>query len=282
MINKVFKTILILSLCLGISMPAYTAVSVSDGSAFVTKVEFDSDMNNLDNRMAVLENSLDAKIDSLVSAYLTRNGIWNGRKQELTTYNGLSNTPTNTQIFSLYKSGLKANMNVKVDGVADGCYKLVERTDKTGLAHVKIATYGTGIQIVTMNSSKWPFSGYTYQGSYFSDHRYMRDGVRYSGAVNLHLYVNTVQVYQDEVINCELAFDEFNKDTGIGLYEATWIAGWNDKELNAYFFVSKDDEIEWNMIYTAGYGEYWNNSNFSVEPIRGDDFGVELKEVTIY
>ena len=33
--------------------------------------------------MAQLENSLDAKIDSLVSSYLTRNGIWNGAKQTM-------------------------------------------------------------------------------------------------------------------------------------------------------------------------------------------------------
>ena len=83
MINKVFKTILILSLCLGITLPSNAAVSVSDGSAFVTKSEFEADVNNLSNRMAQLENSLDAKIDSLVSAYLTRNGIWNGAKQTL-------------------------------------------------------------------------------------------------------------------------------------------------------------------------------------------------------
>ena len=55
-----------------------------------------------------------------------------------------------------------------------------------------------------------------------------------------------------------------------------------EKDGESYFFVSKDDEIEWNMIYTAGYGEYWNNSSFNVEVIRGDNFSIELKEVTIY
>ena len=59
------------------------AISVSDGSAFVTKAEFAADLNNLSNRMSSLENSLDAKIDSLVSSYLSRNGIWNGEKQEV-------------------------------------------------------------------------------------------------------------------------------------------------------------------------------------------------------
>ena len=81
MINKIFKTGLILAICVGISIPTNAAVSVSDGSAFVTKAEFSADLNNLSNRMAQLENSLDAKIDSLVSSYLTRNGIWNGARQ---------------------------------------------------------------------------------------------------------------------------------------------------------------------------------------------------------
>ena len=83
MLRKMFKTILVLSLCLGVALPANAAVSVSDGSAFVTKAEFSADLNNLSNRMAQLENSLDAKIDSLVSSYLTRNGIWNGANQTL-------------------------------------------------------------------------------------------------------------------------------------------------------------------------------------------------------
>ena len=81
MINKIFKTILIFTIVVGISLPTNAAVSVSDGSAFVTKAEFAADVNNLSNRMAQLENSLDAKIDSLVSSYLTRNGIWNGKAQ---------------------------------------------------------------------------------------------------------------------------------------------------------------------------------------------------------
>ena len=87
MLNRIFKTILVLSLCIGISLPTNAAVSVSDGSAFVTKAEFAADLNNLSNRMAQLENSLDAKIDSLVSSYLTRNGIWNGARQEVVSEN---------------------------------------------------------------------------------------------------------------------------------------------------------------------------------------------------
>ena len=80
MLKSIFKKIFIISLCF-INIVSHAAISVSDGSAYVTKAEFSADLNNLSNRMAQLENSLDSKIDSLVSTYLKRNGIWNGKKQ---------------------------------------------------------------------------------------------------------------------------------------------------------------------------------------------------------
>ena len=79
---KILKLFVCLLLILSTSLVnSLAAISVSDGSAFVTKAEFAADLNNLSNRMSSLENSLDAKIDSLVSSYLSRNGIWNGEKQ---------------------------------------------------------------------------------------------------------------------------------------------------------------------------------------------------------
>ena len=84
---KIFKLFVSISLILTISLiNSFAAISVSDGSAFVTKAEFAADLNNLSNRMSSLENSLDAKIDSLVSSYLSRNGIWNGEKQTFLDY----------------------------------------------------------------------------------------------------------------------------------------------------------------------------------------------------
>lgn len=82
MMKSIFKKLFIISLCF-INIVSHAAVSVSDGSAFVTKAEFSADLNNLSTRMAQLENSLDATIDSLVSTYLKKNGIWNGKKQTL-------------------------------------------------------------------------------------------------------------------------------------------------------------------------------------------------------
>ena len=128
MIMKLFKTILVLSLCLGISIPSNAAVSVSDGSAFVTNAEFNSDVNNLENRMASLENSIDAKIDSLVSSYLTRNGIWNGVKQELTDAVKDKKEHSFKAAFTAGNRGTKAESIQRIKEV------IVAKTSKAGMA----------------------------------------------------------------------------------------------------------------------------------------------------
>ena len=89
-ILKLSKKFLLLALMIVLPINNFAAVSVSDGSAFVSKSEFSASLNNMSNRISIIENTLDAKIDSLVSSYLSRNGIWNGDKQTVvstgTTY----------------------------------------------------------------------------------------------------------------------------------------------------------------------------------------------------
>ena len=138
MLKKIFKTIFIMSLCVGISLPTNAAVSVSDGSAFVTKAEFAADLNNLSNRMAQLENSLDAKIDSLVSSYLTRNGIWNGAKQTVLLDNQQMN-PTNWDgynwlcWFSPLRTTNRSLSSIPCWTVNSKKYKAIEKCTKAGM-----------------------------------------------------------------------------------------------------------------------------------------------------
>ena len=175
MLKKIFKTILVLSICVGISLPTNAAVSVSDGSAFVTKAEFAADLNNLSNRMAQLENSLDAKIDSLVSSYLTRNGIWNGARQSLinnTIKYGLKSKSTKSTTFKNY-------MNLETSGaklVAYDCYEfvtvgnhdyltLIESVTKSGLLVISLVD-GTTIQsnqLLTL-----PYGATGFNGAYMN------------------------------------------------------------------------------------------------------------------
>ena len=146
MLNRVFKTILVLSICVGITLPTNAAVSVSDGSAFVTKSEFSSNLNNLTNRMAQLENSLDAKIDSLVSSYLTRNGIWNGAKQEVLL----------VKDDILPKKVTSSNYQAVVnDTLASGTY--IDSLNKSGMF---VCTYSyRNKNGVNDNRTRWGYSG---------------------------------------------------------------------------------------------------------------------------
>ena len=281
MFSKIKITISIL-LCFAISFSSFAAVSVSDGSAFVTKSEFSADFDNLDNRMALLENSLDAKIDSLVSSYLTRNGIWNGRKQELSTYTGLTNAITYNHLYNMYLSGRTKNFNQLVDGGTATKFTLVEKLDKAGLVHVRLNTTGTGIKMITVTAASG-LDGYRFNGTSFTGHNYYRDGVRYTGGVNVYIYNKGEQVYQEEVINCNMQIEESASDTGLH-YGASWNAKWVDKTLNAYFFAAKDDKVEWNMIYNAAYGEYWTAASGGLgnETIRGQVFKIKFQDVTVY
>lgn len=81
--KNLIKRLFILNLIFTLSFPTYSAISVSDGSAFVTKAEFQKDKNNLDQRVKYIKNSLNTKIDNIVSSYLSRNGIWNREAQTL-------------------------------------------------------------------------------------------------------------------------------------------------------------------------------------------------------
>lgn len=103
-----YKKFIVLFVCISVTLPTNAAVSVSDGSAFVTKSEFNADVNNLQNRMAFLENSLDTKIDNLVSSYLTRNGIWNGEKQQV--LNNLGHTCSTSGGQNLFQNITKSGL----------------------------------------------------------------------------------------------------------------------------------------------------------------------------
>ena len=145
------KNILIILIVLSLSIPSYSAVSVADGSAFATKAEFESNLLKLSDRLSLLENSLDAKVDSLVSAYLNRNGIWNGAKQEL------------VERYKKYKYGFTSGSDTNTgtpgtDQTYKPAYLLNLVTDKINLVknntYGKILTYGNLQGILVNNISK--------------------------------------------------------------------------------------------------------------------------------
>ena len=129
--RKLIKTIIIVSIVLYYSF-SYAAISVSDGSAFVAKTEFDSVLSNLTSRLSQMENSLEGKIDSLVSSYLSRNGIWNGVKQTLK--NSKLDVFTSLGTLSM-QTVYDINQSQKI---------IVDELSKTGMAIVNITWSSSG------------------------------------------------------------------------------------------------------------------------------------------
>ena len=157
---KLIKRIISFSLIIAFPVINYAAVSVSDGSAFVSKSEFTSTINNISNRMSLIENTLDAKIDSLVSSYLSRNGIWNGDKQTLaqtsksfTLMNILGNGGSTTvtayyhkkgeTTFGTYTSENVSSVNLTNGRISNIGY-IINNVSKTGLMCLIGKYYSSG------------------------------------------------------------------------------------------------------------------------------------------
>ena len=239
MLKRIFRTILVLSLILGIVIPSNAAVLVSDGSAFVTKSEFDADVNNLSNRMAQLENSLDAKIDSLVSSYITRNGIWNGELQELKT----SKVADYWSDFTLagfdcnYKGKPAFDSSITVGNTTNLRYErflCVESLSKTGMLFGNIEVL-TGYDYV---KKQVPTSSGTDGRNYF----YANDSDRKSNnpyCINnseFSFFINDVCVYS--VVPVNVGVVRSSTTTSANLYFIP-----KPGKYTSMFFVSKGDRL---------------------------------------
>ena len=246
MLKRVFKTILILSICLGITLPTNAAVSVSDGSAFITKSEFDADVNNLSNRMAYLENSLDAKIDSLVSSYLTRNGIWNGEKQTL-EFNIIADFWRNFTLTGLYYTwkSLPSMPSSLTPGVMatlrSGSYDLVKNVTKTGML------FGTLDVLTGYDYAKKAVP--TASGTDGRNYYYSNDGSRkfnnpyVTNCCEVSFWINGICVYSlvpvsSGVIRNIATGSDRNNGAAASLYFVP-----KPGRYNFMFFVSKEDKL---------------------------------------
>ena len=70
-LSKIFKRAMALFIIVIISFNSYAAViSSNDGSAFITKAEFDALVNDFNSRIEDYEKSIDAKIDGAIAEYL--------------------------------------------------------------------------------------------------------------------------------------------------------------------------------------------------------------------
>ena len=67
---KLGKRMLALFIVVLLNINSYAAVSANDGSAFVTKAEFDALVNVFNEQMDAYQSGLNAKIDGAISNYL--------------------------------------------------------------------------------------------------------------------------------------------------------------------------------------------------------------------
>lgn len=264
MLNRIFKTIFILSLCIGISLPANAGnVSVSDGSAFITKSEMSYQLNNLSNRMTQLENSLDSKIDSLVSSYLTRNGIWNGAVQDITNQASAEHS-----FIADWGSG---NIGTKYLVVTHFDEAIILNTTKSGLLFGSFS-YGNKHKGIPNN---WYYGGYM------------------SSAVGW--------VWDQ---NCSIQLSFFEKDSGattqstgniktvVRIADSLGIKNWysgsytliavpmpNWNVIPFQFFVEKNKEIWWKWTDSVSL---YQSSGFATADYEGSTMRVELGEIRVY
>ena len=85
--TKIVKKIIALFLVLLLNINSFAAVvSDNDGSAFITKAEFDSLKNNFQSQLDQYNTSIDSKIDNAIASYLS--GIKMELKSVKNFYNG--------------------------------------------------------------------------------------------------------------------------------------------------------------------------------------------------
>ena len=265
MIIRKSKTILILYLCIAISFTSNAAVSVSDGSAFITSAEFSSDINNLENRLAYLENSMDAKIDSMVSSYLTRNGIWNGAKQELSDAVKEGNEYYFNCTFTTGDRGTKTDSIVKFSDV------IVPKTSKAGMAFGSFV-YGNKHR---GSPNHWYYGLYaTGAGGWIWDHNM---------CITLSFYESEQSVTTatagslKSVVEIGKSIGMRNWDPGGLILLAIPLPAWN--VIPFMFFVEKDKKIWWRWLDECST---WNMTGTKVYSAYDSAISVRLNDFSIY
>ena len=126
MYNKIKRTIAILLIIL-LSMQSYAAiVSDNDGSAFVTKSEFEAMKKDFANQVENYNTSIDGKVDGAIAAYLA--GIKTTKKTIIENmFTNAKKNNKNNLIFALWATPAQA---IDVDDIVAGYF--VGRADGGG------------------------------------------------------------------------------------------------------------------------------------------------------
>ena len=274
MMKILFRTILTISLCIGVSITSNAAVSVSDGSAFVTNAEFRSNLNNLSNRMAQLENSMDAKIDSLVSSYITRNGIWNGAGQEL------SDSVKNNQEIRVAIKFQEGNVGTKVQAVEQFKDRIVERTNKAGMVFGSFS-YGNHHNGVPNNWYYGVYNDNNNQPGWIWDQNLCVTLSFFETEVNDTLQIdanqNPTNGNKKTVVEIGKALANYNFPGNIPITMGIALPEW--KKVPFMFFVEKDKTLWWRWLdELSTYG----TTALKCTSFEGSVIYISIDEIYIY
>ena len=264
MINRFIK-ILLCFLLIIIQISTYANISVSDGSAFVTKSEMSYQLNNLSNRMTQLENSLDSKIDTLVSSYLTRNGVWNGVKQTLNKtqivdiWNNISAITFSCDYKSqLVTSSLTPGTEYKL---RSGSWDLIKKCTKSGMLVGKW-TVMNGYDYMKLKQPSVGSDGrnYSYITQSTSENAYNNPVV--SNTSECSLWINSKCVFSSNPIDRALFRAKRNREESICFMPKAGVE-------TPMVFVNKDDKIvvDYDVAITPQTEDsrnVWQNRTFSV------------------
>lgn len=239
MLKRLFKTIFIITLCLGTVTSTHAAVSyVSDGSAFITKAEFKSLVNEASGRIEALELHVDTQINTLVESFLARNNIWHPQKQTLNSNTTMDLAPCNVTL-----SGNAATGNATIQS-SRVC---IDEIKKSGMMVISLL-YRAKNTSAAGKTFRWGYMGtMTNNGNWQSDNGIELNIIFYEatkkedGTYNPEERKYVCLIGATQGAKREPSTSTYGHLTAIGLSPIEVL-------IPVYFFVTKKSRISWAAI----------------------------------
>ena len=240
MTNKIFKTIMILTICLGITLPSYAAISVSDGSAFMTKAEFMADVNNLSSRIAQLEIDFDKVLDTKINSYIEQKGFWQPTPQTFAVFGTTAlNTMTNVKPFDVTdKTGSVKGVSILLK------QDLITMMNDTGMCLMNLSYKAN---TTTDANMRWGYTGTKSDGDYYDSNLML--------VVNFYetLTGSTTETLKASIVLGQNVGQMYSND-GVGTsYVNVIMLPKEEIVIPIMFFVNKDSKISWELVESYGF-----------------------------
>lgn len=273
MFKRIFKTIFIFGICFGLVTTAHASpVAVSDGSAFITKSEFKSLVNEASSRIEALELHADTQIDIIVASFLARNNIWHPQKQTLTSYTTMVLAPYFITISNYGASGTAQINDRRV---------LIDEVTKSGLMVLSLYyvcaspssdanTFKWGYMGSMKNNGCWTSDNGTELTINFYEQTKKSDGT-YDAAENK--YVCLIGTAQGAKASGG------NSDTG---YICSFPVSPFEVLIPAYFFVSKRSRVLWDATQLYKFALTNTCQRVRLTENSGQDIRVWISDPIVY